>query len=221
MQIALDSPVDVLGFRAQANAMLAHQVPPADIAWQALASLACGETVRTVVCRPPSLPSALHAIVPRSFVRLTELVVLHRDAGRFDLLYRLLWRLVHEPELAASSHDVDMALAQSMAQAVRRDILRTRKSLQLRALPARGGSSLRCAWCEPQHHVTEEVGQGLIQAAPEPPWLLASPDRCLLWTGHELLCGPGVPAVLAHAATDSNWYALADRIVHGTAPASG
>jgi probable DNA metabolism protein len=211
MRIDLASPVDVLGFRAQANSMLAHQVPPAEIAWEALASLTCGETVRSASSRPTSLPSALHAIVPRSFVRLTELVVLHRDPGRFALLYRLLWRLVHEPELATAAGDPEIALAQCMAQAVRRDILRTRKAVRLRQLAPRDGVSLGLAWCEPQHHVTEEVAQVLTGMQLDQPWLLASPDRCLLWNGASLLCGPGVPAAAALAAEDGYWYELARR----------
>jgi DNA polymerase len=212
MQVDLSSPVDVLGFRAQANSLLAHQVPPADIDWTALASPTCGESVVGATSRPAQLPSALHAIVPRSFVRLTELVVLHRDPRRFALLYRLLWRLVHEPELAASGVDSDLALAQSMAQAVRRDILRTRKAVRLRVLPMRDGMVLNLAWCEPQHHVTEEVAQVLSGMVLDQPWLLASPDRCLLWNGEHLLCGPGVPAATAATADDSHWYELAAKL---------
>jgi DNA polymerase len=211
MRIDLSSPVDVLGFRTQANAMLAHQVPPAEIAWEAIASSSCGESIEAV-SRPAQLPSALHAIVPRSFVRLTELVVLHRDPRRFALLYRLLWRLVHEPELANSAGDEDVALAQSMAQAVRRDILRTRKAVRLRVLPGRNDASLGLAWCEPQHHVTEEVAQVLTRMELDQPWLLASPDRCLLRSGEQLLCAPGVPAAAAQAASDDSWYELAARI---------
>ncbi|QJW84223.1 hypothetical protein HK414_11380 [Ramlibacter terrae] len=42
--------------------------------------------------------------------------MLHRDEIRFDLLYRLLWRLVHEPHLVNGNTDPDMALAQRMGQ---------------------------------------------------------------------------------------------------------
>jgi probable DNA metabolism protein len=217
MQIALDSPVDVLGFRAQANSLLASQVQPADVGWQAAASPDCGETV-VEGAHAAARPSALHAIVPRSFVRLTELVVLHRSETRFDLLYRLLWRLVHEPELMASAHDQDMALAQSMAQAVRRDILRTRKAMRMRLLSARDGGITRLAWVAPQHYVTEQVAQDLTRLQLDQPWLLASPDRCLWWNGSNLLHGPGVPALQAAAADDAFWYTQVDQIAAGPRP---
>jgi DNA polymerase len=46
---------------------------------------------------------AARAIIPQSFIRMSELVVLHRDADRFDLLYRSLWRLVYEPGAASTT----------------------------------------------------------------------------------------------------------------------
>jgi DNA polymerase len=205
MQIELASPTDVLGFRAQANSLLAHQVPPTGIDWEAPDSLANSEAIRGSASRPPPSPSALHSIVPRSFVRLTELVVLHRDAARFDLLYRLLWRLVHEPELAGAHGDRDMALAEGMAHAVRRDVFRTRRGLQWHCV---GTEGLRVAWCEPRHHVTEEVAQWLAKNEQEPPWLLASPDRSVHWDGHQLLCGPGVSSEQPHAADNGNWTSI-------------
>ncbi len=205
MQIDLAGPTDVHGFRVQANSLLAHQVPPTGVDWQAPNSPERNEAVRGSASRPPPLPSALHSIVPRSFVRLTELVVLHREPTRFDLLYRLLWRLVHEPELAGTHGDADMALAESMAHAVRRDVFRTRRALQWRDV---GDKGLRVAWCEPRHHVTEEVAQWLVKNSYEPPWLLASPDRCVFWNGQHLLCGPGVPAGQGRSADDTTWLGI-------------
>jgi hypothetical protein len=210
MRIDLASPIDVLGFRAQANSMLAHQVPPADIAWHADDDFAFTEAVRGSASRPPPLASALHSIVPRSFVRITELVVLHRDVARFDLLYRLLWRLVHEPELATTPADSDMAHAQGMAHAVRRDIFRTKRALEWREVGDYQGAPLGLAWCEPRHHVAEEVGQAVAKAGQvRSPWLLASPDRCVLCTDDHLLCGPGVAAEAARKHSPADWLALA------------
>jgi probable DNA metabolism protein len=210
MHIALEGPTDVFGFRSNANSLLAHQVPPADIEWEAQVSTGQGEAMGRAAGRPMSLPSALHAIVPRSFVRLTELVVLHRDPVRFDLLYRLLWRLVHEPELAASRDDADMAAAQSMAHAVRRDIFKTRQALRLRPLVlAEGVPVMDFGWCEPRHHVSEAIAESLTTLHDRVPWLLATPDRCAVWDGEHLLCGPGLTTVEAAALDDSQWMEFA------------
>lgn len=209
MRVDLASPIDVGDFRSQANALLAQQVPPADIDWHSEASPESGSKFHGAGIVAPRPPSALHSIVPRSFVRLTELVVLHRDAGRFELMYRLLWRLVHEPELAGATGDRDMALAHSMAQAVRRDVLKVRKTVHLKALAPLSGVPLALAWCDPQHRVTELVADWLSRTQSTPPWLLASPDRCVLWTGRHLLCGPGFIRAQAQAMNDEQWHDLA------------
>ena len=38
-------------------------------------------------------------VTPRAFVDLASEVILHRSADRFDLLYRLPWRLRDEPNM--------------------------------------------------------------------------------------------------------------------------
>jgi DNA polymerase len=219
MRIDLAGPTDVDGFRSHANSLLAHQVAPPDIAWQALAPDGCADSVAGTDSRPAALSSALCAIVPRSFVRLTELVVLHRDPGRFDLMYRLLWRLVHEPELATAANDPDMAQAQGMAHAVRREISRTRQGIVWREVSCGPGSALRLAWCEPRHYVTEEVAQRLQSTEGEGAWLLASPDRSVLCDGERLRCGPGLAAAEAHAADDARWCQLRRQLSGALSPA--
>lgn len=220
MRVELASPIDAGDFRSQATTLLAQQVPPADIDWHSEAPVLRGlkfhGNASVDASRLP--PSALHSIVPRSFVRLTELVVLHRDESRFELMYRLLWRLVHEPELAGARGDADMAQAQSMAQAVRRDVLRIRKSLRLVPVEPRAGVALARAWCEPQHRVTETVAEWLARQVPVPPWILASRDRCVLWTGRHLLCAPGLEPLTAHAMDDGQWHDLAAGIAEASPP---
>jgi DNA polymerase len=51
---------------------------------------------------------------------LAERVVLHRSDERFDLLYRLLWRLQDEPHLLHIASDVDVARANILASEVGR-----------------------------------------------------------------------------------------------------
>ncbi|HEX2544847.1 MAG TPA: hypothetical protein VHL79_08215 [Ramlibacter sp.] len=213
VRVDIAGPTDAGDFRAHANSMLAQQVPPNSLDWHPLTSSTLGVAFHGDGDGSNHGASALHSIVPRSFVRLTELVVLHRDPARFDLLYRLLWELVHEPEAARQRRD--LALAQSMAQAVRRDIQKTARAVWLRPLPPDGDVVLSVAWCEPQHQVTEQVAQRLAKTQPAP-WILASPDRCVLWTGRHLLCGPGMSAGEASTMSAAGWYAMASDLVAST-----
>ncbi|HZY16210.1 MAG TPA: uracil-DNA glycosylase, partial [Ramlibacter sp.] len=93
----LAGQTDLAGFRAEARQLLAQQVAPEDVAWQMDATVdQYVDAPSPMASRPRNVARAATAIVPASFMRLCEFVVLHRDPARFALLYRLLWRLVHE-----------------------------------------------------------------------------------------------------------------------------
>ena len=93
MQARLASETDLAGFREEARSLLAHQVPPEQVDWQTAHN--SDQFAQAVPSEGPAsrhVPRAAMAIVPASFLRLCEIVVLHRDPDRFALLYRLLWR---------------------------------------------------------------------------------------------------------------------------------
>ena len=133
-RITLAGEIDWPGFRREARALLAALVPPQDVEWHAPAGAAhdlfgAAEAARSPADSPEPAASPpahghadSHLVVPPAFIRLCETVILHVDPGRFALLYRLLWRLVHEPGLRNDPLDPDMQQAQHMAHAVRRDI---------------------------------------------------------------------------------------------------
>ena len=115
--VKLQGPVDLDGFRRAARSLLARQVPPGQLSWNT------GATPGNDLFSTPEAGSQQLAAnaaefsqapvlkVPPSFVALCKEVVLHSDNGRFDLLYRLLWRLVNEPGLRHDPLDADMAQA--------------------------------------------------------------------------------------------------------------
>lgn len=191
MQVPLSNPADAHGFHTEALRLLAQQVPPDDVRWSAPPAASVTEEQphgsRRVIGN-----RAARAIVPQSFVRMSELVVLHRDPQRFDFLYRLLWRLVHDPDLRGDAGDGDLARLRQMAQAVRRDIHKMKSRLAFEPVMLKG-QAVEVAWYEPVHFVSEVVAGWLATRKP-PPWLVCTPDRCVRWDGQRLLCAPGVPA---------------------------
>nr|WP_236599811.1 DUF4130 domain-containing protein [Ramlibacter alkalitolerans] len=122
---------------------------------------------------------------------MSELVVLHRDPQRFDLLYRSLWRLIYEPELRHDLADSDLARLRQMAQAVRRDIQKMKARLEFRPLTVHE-ESVRVAWYEPAHYVAETVGAWLAKREPESHWVLLTPDRSMRWDGQRLVSAPAL-----------------------------
>jgi probable DNA metabolism protein len=200
VQVPLSHQVDVAGFHTEATRLLALQVPPQDVHWSAAPAQSVDEepleTARAAIRN-----RAARAIIPQSFIRMSELVVLHRDPERFDLLYRTLWRLVYEPELKNDFSDTDMARLRQMAQSVRRDIQKMKAKLVFRHLPVKG-ESVPVAQYEPVHFIAETVGGWLASQAPGG-WILLTPDRSLRWNGEHLLSAPAVaPPADPQAAWD-------------------
>jgi len=202
VQVPLSDPVDISGFHSEATRLLAQQVPPDTVQWCAAPAVAVQEETLDVG-HAAIRNRAARAIIPQSFIRMSELVVLHRDAQRFDLLYRALWRLVYEPDLKNDFADVDLARLRQMAQAVRRDIQKMKARLAFRPLSLRG-EPVQVAWYEPAHYVCETVGAWLALRDPPSRWILLTPDRSLHWDGTRLLSAPALaPGAHGQAMTDA------------------
>jgi probable DNA metabolism protein len=211
MEARLASQTDIRGFRTEARNLLAHQVHPDSVTWSAADDVGIA-TVGGALgddSRPRAAARAASSIVPASFVRLCDYVVQHRDPERFALLYRLLWRLVHEPELRHDAADADMARAQHMAHAVRRDIHKLKTHVRFRAVadPHRPGETLHIAWCEPAHHIVDTVGPWFAKQRAAIRWVLLTPERSAYWDGAKLHYAHGSSPPLASAAQDGDWLA--------------
>lgn len=215
MEAKLAGHTDLAGFRSEARQLLAHQVPPEEVQWQ-LQPAAPGYTdpQSPQASRPRNVARAATAIVPASFTRLCEFVVLHRDPERFALLYRLLWRFVHEPGLRSDPLDADMLQAQHMAHAVRRDIHKMKANLRLKLLRDAQGKELQLACYEPAHHVVEAVAPWFAKRIPSTRWAILTPDRSVRCDNGQLLFGPGVPAeaLPGHDGSAAQWLACYARV---------
>jgi probable DNA metabolism protein len=212
LQIPLSDQVDVSGFHMEATRLLGQQVPPQSIEWSAAPAQSVGEEPLESD-RASIRNRAARAIIPQSFVRMSELVVLHRDPERFDLLYRALWRLMYEPDLKNDPGDADLSRLRQMAQSVRRDIQKMKTRLAFRPLTIKG-NVVSVSWYEPTHYVSEVVGGWLALRDPATHWILLTPDRSMRWDGERLLSAPAVAPLQQPAATldDAGWARLLDAL---------
>jgi DNA polymerase len=216
MEARLAGETDLAGFREEARALLAHQVPPEAVQWQT--SLAQNADYfadpASMAERHAGAPKAASAIVPASFLRLCEVVVLHHDPGRFALLYRLLWRLVHEPSLRNDPVDADMLHAHQMGQAVRRDIHKMKAFVRFREIDIGAAQPLQIAWYEPVHHILQTVAPWFARRMPQARWALFTPDCSVESDGIKLHFGPGLARADAPAlhAADTEWLAAYRRV---------
>jgi DNA polymerase len=200
-------------------------VPPEAVQWETESAQNCDQFAQPAAAgdsRPRGVPKAASAIVPASFLRLCEVVVLHAEPTRFALLYRLLWRLVHEPGLRHNPLDPDMLHAHQMGQAVRRDMHKMKAFLRFRTVHDGQGGELQMAWFDPVHHIVEAVAPWFARRSPQTRWAILTPERSVEWDTRQLQFGPGLQRSDAPLpdADDRAWLACRQRVLghHHKAP---
>lgn len=204
MRVRLEDPVDLDAFRRHARQLLAGGVPPDHVEWSEgpegdgagdLFADVEGGASEPAVPGMPSVPGVARHPVPASFLALCADVILHRDAQRLALLYRLLWRLAHEPALRHDPLDADMMQAQQMAKAVHRDIHKMRAFVRFTRVGSleegEGGNvgeggERHVAWFEPAHRIVEANAPFFARRFAQMRWAILTPERCVEWDGHAL-----------------------------------
>ncbi|NML44975.1 UdgX family uracil-DNA binding protein [Ramlibacter sp. G-1-2-2] len=191
MRVQLASETDLDGFRREARALLASRARPAQVEWSVEGGQEDLFAADETVMEPQGPAPALR--VPPAFVELCQHVLLHREPQRFALLYRLLWRLAHEPNLRHDPLDPDMLQAREFAQAVRRDIHKMHAFVRFRPVgdAGDGAQPLHVAWYEPAHRIVEAVAPWFQRRFANMRWAILTPDACVEWDGSVLQLRPG------------------------------
>ena len=188
VRVALEGEIDWDGFRAAARRLIAQGVPPEEASWSTgtEADLFDGSSAAA-----PAGTAEASATVPAAFIDLCERVRLHRDPSRFALMYRLLWRLQHEPSLRHDPLDADLLRAQAMAKAVGRDLHKMRAFVRFRPVHDGQAEPLHVAWFEPEHHIVEANAPFFMRRFTHMRWAILTPRRSVRWDGTSLTFGPG------------------------------
>ncbi|MDP2033658.1 MAG: UdgX family uracil-DNA binding protein [Polaromonas sp.] len=205
LPVTLQGPADLEGFRRAARALLAQHMLPEQVSWHSsdapvqdlFASGIAGAVAATTAIHKAAFNDAPPVSVPPEFVSLCETAILHSDPNRFGLLYRILWRLVHEPGLRHDPLDADRVKAQQMAQAVRRDMHKMKAFVRFRSVQDETfrnhpeGGPLHVAWFEPEHHIVEAIAPFFARRFTQMRWAVLTPERSIQWDGAQLSFGPG------------------------------
>ncbi len=177
-------------WRAHARRLLAADVEPGDVSWDdALQPSLFGDATQLA----PSAPKPTRARVPKAFLDAAEVVACHRDGDRFDLLYRVLFRLTHgEPELLEVAADPDTLDLLRRKAAVLRDVHKTHAFVRFRKLesPAEGAPEY-VAWHEPAHRCLRLAAPFFARRFPAMRWAILTREASVVWNLHALEYGPG------------------------------
>ena len=131
--------------------------------------------------------------VPKAFMALAETVSYHRNAERWNLLYRSLWRLTHDqPHLLDITTDDDVYQMTRMEKQVRRDAHKMKAFVRFRRV-IRDDTEHFIAWHRPDHRIVRKVAPFFSRRFKGMNWTILTPHESVVWNQEELVYGPGVP----------------------------
>ncbi len=162
--------------------------------------------------------------VPKSFLESAEVAAVHRDPERWNLLYRLLYRLQTQPDLLKIEVDSDVGRLRSLVQQVRRDLHKMHAFVRFRKVEAdpmdeanpftghlagAAGEASKSrehfvAWYQPDHRILSLAAPFFAERFAGMQWTILTPDDSVSWdpAAKQLAFGPGVPREQAPASDE-------------------
>jgi len=190
--ITLASPTDFAGWRDAARTLVVNHISPKAILWS-VAGMADATDLFAAAPEATPLPAIPHGTelrVPKRFVELAEAVICHSDPARFAFLYRMLWRLQHDPHLLSVATDSDVRRLEEMEKSVRRDIHKMRAFVRFRRI-GEGETERYVAWFEPEHFIVERNAPFFVRRFTGMRWTILTPYASADWDGERIAIGPG------------------------------
>ena len=179
-------------WRVIASPLLRSNTPPQTIRWE--------RDEQQSLFHLEARQADHHAVlIPKAFVTLAKSVARHSSPDRWNVLYRVAWRILNgERHLMEIDVDDDIAALRRMSKAVEKDIYRMRQFVRFR----KAGDNQFVAWYEPEHNTLDANGQFFVDRFGSMRWAILSPRASLLWDLEKLELGPGVPRSQAPQADE-------------------
>lgn len=177
-------------------------LPPDFSAWRDAARnlLQQGYAPDQVDLQDETQPSVLHLLtldegpsgqpvskpfVPKAFLEAAQIVATHRDAQRWNLLYRLLYRLQANRDLLKVEVDEDVARLKQFEAQIRRDLHKMHAFVRFRKVDepgAQGGAREHfIAWYQPDHRILHLAAPFFAERFAPMQWTILTPDESVSW----------------------------------------
>ncbi|HZY67274.1 MAG TPA: TIGR03915 family putative DNA repair protein, partial [Devosia sp.] len=183
-RVRLHSLNDFAEWRLAARALLLAGTPPEDVVWED--SAAGVDLFAEPEDRPADIATRAVGVVPPRFIELAETAICHKEAGRFGLLYRLLFRLQKDRSLIEVRSDPAISRLHRLASEVRRDGHKMKAFVRFREDEERFA-----AWFEPEHYTLERTAPFFVRRFASMHWAILTPYRSAAWNGEQLIFGDG------------------------------
>ena len=158
-------------------------------------------------------PRIAHPHVSKTYLEGAKLAASHRDPARWNLLYRLLWRLQSEQQLLHIEVDDDVAAFHRLRAQVSRDLHKMHAFVRFRKIdePAPDCSTRErfIAWYRPDHRIVRLAVPFFAERFAVMQWTILTPEESVSWDPDtkQLTFGPGVgrEAAPAEDELESLW----------------
>ncbi|WP_438751259.1 UdgX family uracil-DNA binding protein [Pararhizobium sp. O133] len=185
--VMLEGKGDFIEWRNAARTLLLERRSPQEIDWRCRDDAAgdlFGPAPETVPLAGVAPQATL--TVPQAFLSLAEAVICHSDPARFQLLYRVLFRLQEERALLEIRSDVDIAQLHAMEKSVRRDCHKMTAFVRFKEIEGTLPRRRFLAWFEPDHHIVARAAPFFQRRFTDMDWIIATPKGTAAWDGANL-----------------------------------
>ena len=187
-------------WRAAARKCLQREIAPDEIRWT------CDERNELFESNLTEITDERIYTIPPDFLPLAEAVVCCDDAQKFSLLYRLLFRLVHENRnLLHIESDDDVRRARLLEKAIYRDVHKFHAFVRFRRVELEG-TEIYVAWHEPHHFTVERSAPFFVRRFGAMRFSILTPKGCAHWNLEELRFSEGIASqTLPPDQTEDFW----------------
>lgn len=197
-------------FRIEARKFLQRHLSPQEIVWKSstddqLCLLDATEeraspgpsvvavTTGTLSSRNSTSPPPYRSMnVSYEFIEKASLASCVRDPKRWDLLYRLLFRLVNEnSRLLQNAIDPDVSQLLLWEKSVRRDMHKMHAFVRFKKEVVEGVETY-VAWHQPEHLILEKTADFFVRRFGDKRWSIFTPDLSVHWDLEKLTYTEGI-----------------------------
>ena len=175
-------PIDgtFASWRTAARVLIGHKIPPDDVSWH--------QTPRTA--EQDSRFLGINFSVSKVFIDAASWACFYRADDRWDLLYRILWRMQFEDKsMMMNLTDDDVMRLQRRSKAVHRDTHKMKAFVRFKQVD----ENAYVAWHNPDHFITRLAAPFFKRRFTIMKWSILTPDESMHWDGKNLVFSEGVP----------------------------
>lgn len=181
--ITLDCQHSFAKWREQARLLLSHNMQPSQVNWDDAASMSLLPDTEVL---PTSIGTAL-VKVPAELIDLLEQASCYRGEQRWNLLFRILWRVSRGDRTAMLAGDQDGSELHKRIKQVRREAHHLHAFLRFNQIVIEGSESPGyVAWHEPIHDILRSASSHFIDRMGQCSWLIATPEDGVFYDGNRL-----------------------------------